>query len=66
MASAKRTLLSQVGRLVLIGAQLLVLYYASIHAFRIRMFAIDNYGRLIHECAPSRAGCGDQRGASTT
>jgi hypothetical protein len=45
-----------VGRTLGLLATVAALAFACQSAYQIRMFAIDGYGRLIHECAPRRRG----------
>jgi hypothetical protein len=59
----QESVFAQLGHFIGLLAQLTVVAFACYAAFTIRTFAIDNYGRLIHECVAARAraqqgGCG--------
>jgi len=54
MAPKAPSAFAALGKLIALVTQLAALLFACHSAFSIRTFAIDNYGRLIHECVASR------------
>ena len=56
MAKQGTTPLAAMGKVFGWLAQLTALLFACHSAFTIRTFAIEGYGRLIHECVPLRWG----------
>jgi hypothetical protein len=62
-ARQSATATTLVGRSLAFFAGLAALLFACRSAFTIRMFAIDGYGRLIHECVTRAIGArGSRRG----
>ena len=64
----QESVFAQLGHFIGLLAQLTVVAFACYAAFTIRTYAIDNYGRLIHECvhcAGARAAGRMRRGVAT-
>ena len=58
-AGTLRMILNYVGTAIVVAGWAICMYYAGIWAFDIRLYAINTYGRVIHEFDPW---CGNHAG----